>query len=88
MLHDFPETASFLTEKERQFVVYRLKYQGQLHGKEEGHLRVAQAEEFEWKYVFAAFKDWQIWVNIVVYWGVSFSLASHTYEALINLVCA
>ncbi|KAI2613738.1 MFS general substrate transporter [Hypoxylon fragiforme] len=70
VLHDFPETASFLTEKERQFVVYRLKYQGQLHGKEEGHLRVAQAEEFEWKYVFAAFKDWQIWVNIVVYWGV------------------
>ena len=26
-LFDFPETASFLTEEERAFVVYRLKYQ-------------------------------------------------------------
>ncbi|KAI0378096.1 MFS general substrate transporter [Hypomontagnella monticulosa] len=70
VLHDFPETATFLTEKEREFVVFRLKYQGQFHGKEQGHPQVAQAEEFEWKYVFAAFKDWQIWVNIFVYWGI------------------
>ncbi|KAI2784535.1 MFS general substrate transporter [Daldinia loculata] len=68
VLYDFPETASFLTEKERAFIVFRLKYQGQLQGKESPH--VAQAEEFEWKYVLAAFKDWQIWVNLFVYWGV------------------
>ncbi|KAK6954814.1 hypothetical protein Daesc_004783 [Daldinia eschscholtzii] len=67
VLYDFPETASFLTEKEREFIVFRLKYQGQ-QGKE--HTQVAQAEEFEWKYVFEAFKDWQIWVNLFVYWGV------------------
>ncbi|KAI2468774.1 MFS general substrate transporter [Annulohypoxylon bovei var. microspora] len=70
VLHDFPETASFLTPKEREFVVFRLKYQGQLRGKELGQTQVAQAEEFEWRYVFEAFKDWQIWVNIFVYWGV------------------
>ncbi|KAI0176135.1 MFS general substrate transporter [Hypoxylon sp. FL1284] len=70
VLHDFPETASFLTEKEREFVVFRLKYQGQLQGKEDGRPHVAQAEEFEWRYVFAAFKDWQIWVNIFTYWGI------------------
>ncbi|KAI1415869.1 MFS general substrate transporter [Hypoxylon sp. FL1857] len=70
VLYDFPETASFLTEKEREFVVFRLKYQGQFHGKEPGHPQVAQAEDFDWKYVLAAFKDWQIWVNIFVYWGV------------------
>ncbi|KAI2640358.1 MFS general substrate transporter [Hypomontagnella submonticulosa] len=70
VLHDFPETATFLTEKEREFVVFRLKYQGQFHGKEQERPQVAQAEEFEWKYVFAAFKDWQIWVNIFVYWGI------------------
>ncbi|KAI1652879.1 MFS general substrate transporter [Daldinia decipiens] len=68
VLYDFPETASFLTEKEREFIVFRLKYQGQLQGKESPH--VAQAEEFEWKYVLAAFKDWQIWVNLFVYWGI------------------
>ncbi len=76
MLHDFPETATFLTEEERAFIVFRLKYQGQVQEKasgEEGRgqAMVAQAEEFEWRYVWAAFKDWQIWVNIFVYWGVS-----------------
>lgn len=65
-LHDFPETAKFLTEDERAFVVHRLKYQGQV-----GQAQVAQAEEFEWKYVRQAFTDWQVWVNIFVYWSVS-----------------
>ncbi|KAB5511617.1 major facilitator superfamily transporter [Coniochaeta sp. 2T2.1] len=68
VLHDFPETASFLTEEERDFVVYRLKYQGPAHGKAAGR-QVAQAEEFKWKYVWQAFSDWQIWVNLFVYWG-------------------
>jgi MFS family permease len=65
-LHNFPETATFLTEEERAFVVYRLKYQGQ----EKNSVRVAQDDTFQWKYVKAAFLDWQIWVNIWVYWGI------------------
>ncbi|KAH7231472.1 hypothetical protein FSOLCH5_015210 [Fusarium solani] len=73
-LHDFPETASFLTEEERAFVVFRLKYQSQrpVKGQEEeaGQTRVAEAGEFKWAYVWSAFKDWQIWVNIFVYWGI------------------
>jgi hypothetical protein len=28
VLHDFPDTASFLTVEERAWVVHRLKYQG------------------------------------------------------------
>jgi MFS family permease len=51
VLHDFPETATFLTEEERAFVVFRLKYQGQAHGKDGGR-PVAQAEDFQWKYVW------------------------------------
>ena len=71
-LHDFPETAKFLTEEERAFVVYRLKYQSQIRGQEQdGHVRVPEADEFKWAYVWSAFKDWQLWVNIFVYWGVS-----------------
>lgn len=76
LLFDFPATASFLTEEERAFVIYRLKYQGQVELAADGtpqQARVAQAEEFEWKYVRQAFTDWQIWVNIFVYWGVSLS---------------
>ncbi|KAK3938196.1 major facilitator superfamily transporter [Diplogelasinospora grovesii] len=71
-LFDFPETASFLTEEERAFVVYRLKYQGQSRAfkSSEDRPQVAQAEEFKWKYVGQAFADWQIWINIFVYWGV------------------
>jgi hypothetical protein len=70
-LYDFPETASFLTEEERAFVVFRLKYQGQQQTAGHSQARVAQTDEFKWKYVWDAFKDWQIWVNIFVYWGVS-----------------
>lgn len=81
LLYDFPETAGFLTQEERDFVVYRLKYQGQGKPKDDpepleggvARVQVAQAEEFSWDYVWAAFKDWQIWVNIFVYWGVSIS---------------
>ncbi|KAF5502178.1 putative transporter [Colletotrichum aenigma] len=69
-LHDFPETATFLTEEERAFVVYRLKYQGQVQGKSDNRVQVAEADEFQWKYVWDAFKDWQIWINIFVYWGI------------------
>lgn len=71
-LHDFPETASFLSEEERAFVVFRLKYQSQIQGKQIGQVAVPEAEEFKWRYVGDAFKDWQIWVNIFVYWGVRF----------------
>lgn len=66
VLHDFPETAGFLTEEERKFVVHRLAYQGQ----DRNASQVAQAEEFKWAYVWQAFQDWQIWVNIFVYWGI------------------
>lgn len=77
LLHDFPETANFLTEEERAFVVYRLKYQGQ------SGQRVAQADEFKWKYVGQAFADWQIWVNIFVYWGVGRFLSCSSFAFLV-----
>lgn len=71
-LYDYPETAGFLTEDERAFVVYRLKYQGHLKGEDADAAQhhVAQTDEFKWEYVKAAFLDWQIWVNIWVYWGI------------------
>jgi hypothetical protein len=70
VLHDFPETASFLTVEERAWVVHRLKYQGSL-----GSGRaVAETEKFEWKYVRAAFTDWQIYVALFVSLNPSFHL--------------
>jgi len=75
LLYDFPETAGFLTPEEKAFVVHRLKYQGQVDpsstaaGERQGP-QVAEADEFRWAYVWQAFRDWQIWVNIFVYWGI------------------
>ncbi|KAM3514399.1 hypothetical protein MY11210_001953 [Beauveria gryllotalpidicola] len=73
-LYDFPESAGFLTEEERAFVVYRLRYQGQVTSTTSdggpATARVAQSEEFQWKYVWQAFTDWQIYVNTFVSWGV------------------
>ncbi|KAI0160235.1 MFS general substrate transporter [Xylariaceae sp. FL1272] len=72
LLYDFPETATFLTEEERTFVIFRLKFQGQSEEikEERQHIRVAEAEDFQWKYVRDAFTDWQVWVNVIVYWGI------------------
>ncbi|KAI4834406.1 MFS general substrate transporter [Aureobasidium sp. EXF-8845] len=68
VLVDYPETASFLTVEERAFITYRLKYDGQDTSAAHGY-RVAQTDRSDKKFLFAAFKDWQIWVNVVVYWG-------------------
>lgn len=46
-IYDFPETATFLSEEERAWVINRLKYQGS----EFGDKKVAEADEFRWKYV-------------------------------------
>ncbi|KAI0389351.1 major facilitator superfamily domain-containing protein [Xylariaceae sp. FL0594] len=70
ILHDFPETATFLTEEERAFVIFRLKYQGSSDHESASGVQVAQTDEFDWKYVWAALKDVQIWVNVFVYWGI------------------
>lgn len=85
LLHDFPETAKFLTEEERAFVIHRLKYQGQVQSADQA--QVAQAEEFQWKYVRQAFTDWQIWVNIFVYWSVSLSLPPFIHAKPLFIHC-
>lgn len=59
-IYDFPETASFLTQREREFVIHRLKYQGSSSGAK----KVAQHEGFDWKYVRDAFTDWQVYLSL------------------------
>ena len=63
-VYDFPETAKFLTEPERAWVVTRLRYQG---SKDSGQM-VAEDEHFKWKYVRDAFSDWQIYLAL---WSLS-----------------
>lgn len=50
MIQDFPEDAKFLTEKERKFVVHRLRQD------------TGGAGNFRWLYVKNAFRDWKTYV--------------------------
>ncbi|KAL5497685.1 hypothetical protein ACEPAH_2616 [Sanghuangporus vaninii] len=56
VLVDFPVTASFLTPEERAYVIHRKRF--------------GEAEEFASRYVWAAFKDWQVWLHILVYMSI------------------
>jgi MFS family permease len=66
LLHDFPETASFLTAEEKAWAVHRLRYQGSSRSTR----KVAESEHFEWKYVVKALSDWQLYVGLLMYWGI------------------
>jgi len=68
LVYDFPETAFFLTEEERTFVIWRLKFQSQKEG--EMGAEVAQSDEFSWEAVRSAFTDWQCYAGIVMFWGI------------------
>ncbi|KAL9597852.1 MAG: hypothetical protein Q9219_004873 [cf. Caloplaca sp. 3 TL-2023] len=65
-IYDFPETAKFLTESERAWVIHRLRYQG---SRDSGQM-VAESDRFRWKYVRQAFMDWQIYLGLWMYWGI------------------
>ncbi|KAH7076523.1 major facilitator superfamily domain-containing protein [Paraphoma chrysanthemicola] len=54
-LHDYPDTAKFLTEDERKEVVRRLKDDN-----------TALSHEIKGQFVKDAFKDWKIWVNCLI----------------------
>lgn len=54
-MYDYPATAKFLTEDERETVIARLKDDAS-----------ALSDEFKWQFVFDAFKDWKIWVHMFI----------------------
>ncbi|VUC25711.1 unnamed protein product [Clonostachys rosea] len=59
---DYPDTAKFLTEDERAWVLRRLRdqYSG----------NVQESEKFQWKYVWDAVKDFQIWLALITWYGM------------------
>ncbi|EKM57355.1 uncharacterized protein PHACADRAFT_92545 [Phanerochaete carnosa HHB-10118-sp] len=74
VLVDFPSTASFLTPRERAYVLHQKKFDNSLHGEE---------EMFRWRYVLAAFLDWKTWTHAIMFislvgplYGISFFLPS------------
>lgn len=59
-IHDSPETATFLTEQERRFVIHALRIQNSADERE----MVQDEAEFRMKYVIDAFTDWQIYLGL------------------------
>ncbi|KAL4756727.1 major facilitator superfamily domain-containing protein [Aspergillus foveolatus] len=71
-MYDFPETATFLTEEERKYVIYALRTQtpGQDTVRAGGDVVEEQAK-FRPRYVLDALTDWQIYVGLFMYWGIT-----------------
>ncbi|ORY02828.1 MFS general substrate transporter [Basidiobolus meristosporus CBS 931.73] len=65
-LPDFPESASFLTQEERELLLARLKHDA----------GVASETEFSWKQFKDAFIDWKIYMHMIVYIAASTPLYS------------
>jgi sugar phosphate permease len=63
LLPNSPETAAFLTQQERQFLVDRLRSDT---GTQSGHVNLK--DKYHWPTIRGVLLDWKIWAAIVVYW--------------------
>lgn len=62
LIHDFPDTATFLSEEERRWVLQRVKHRGS-----KNYSRVVvENDKFSWNYVRHALTDWQVYLFILV----------------------
>lgn len=75
----YPHLAYFLTERERRFVVHRVKTASNNDGakikksgkEEEGQPLVKLEDDANDRaYFWAVFKDWQCWCQLILYYGV------------------
>ncbi|RDL31338.1 uncharacterized protein BP5553_09547 [Venustampulla echinocandica] len=64
-VHDFPDTATFLTEQDRARVIRRPKLDNQSS---------VEHEEFEMAYLWAAIKDWKMYLGMFIYMGADMPL--------------
>jgi MFS family permease len=65
LVHDFPDSATFLSEQDRARVIRRLALDQQSS---------AEHEEFQMKYVWAALMDWKTWLGMIIYMGCDMPL--------------
>lgn len=58
LVADFPDSAKFLSERERRAVIHRLQQDQQFS---------AAGEGFKWSNVWKAFADWKTWCGMGAY---------------------
>lgn len=61
ILVDFPDTAKFLNPAEKEFILWKKKYDNSSVGEE---------ENFETRHLIQAFTDWQVWLQILIYFSI------------------
>jgi cyanate permease len=66
---DYPDTAKFLTKEEKAFVFERLKYQNILTHTSVEARGVEANDDFSWPAIRSAFKDWQVWLGVLLFWS-------------------
>ncbi|KAH1595084.1 hypothetical protein KXV44_008103 [Aspergillus fumigatus] len=76
-IHDFPETATFLTEEERRWVIHKLRSQSGRDTTQDGTDH--EESRFRVRYVLDALTDWQIYVALFMYWGITTPLYGISY---------
>jgi hypothetical protein len=64
VLPDNPETAKFLSNEEKEFIINRLALETG-----SGHGRVTNADRIRIHHVLAGFQDWRIWAGVVCFWA-------------------
>jgi len=64
ILPDSPQRASFLTQKERDYIVQRLADETG-----SGHGRVTNEDKIRKHHIVAGLSDWKIWAAIPIFWG-------------------
>lgn len=65
VVQDFPDNATFLNEKERAMVIWRLEH-------DSSHAQVK--ESFSWPAVWNAVSDWKMWAGMIIYMGADMAL--------------
>lgn len=65
MVYDFPDEATFLSDADRQRVIWRLKADQQSS---------AEHEDFRSSYFWASVKDWKTYTSAIIYMGCELSM--------------
>ena len=79
LLPDKPETAKFLTKKERAFVVSRMALQTG-----SGVRHVTNSHKITWQYIGAGLADWKVWGAIIPFWACS--IGTYAFTATVPTV--
>lgn len=78
ILPDSPETASFLTQRERNYLINRLA-----EDPGSGTARVTNQDKMAKEHIIAGLSDWKVWAAVVIFWGNTVGV--YGYVSMSNL---